>query len=82
MSKSINYRWRILALLFFATTINYVDRQVIGLLKPILDVELGWSESDYGFIVTAFQVAYAIGLITSGWLLDKIGTRVGYLWPL
>ncbi len=82
MSKSINYRWRILALLFFATTINYVDRQVIGLLKPILDVELGWSESDYGFIVTAFQVAYAIGLITSGWLLDKIGTRIGYLWAI
>jgi MFS transporter, ACS family, hexuronate transporter len=73
-----NYRWRILILLFFATTINYIDRQVIGILKPFIESELGWSESDYGFIVSAFQIAYAIGLLLSGRILDKIGTKKGY----
>ena len=86
MSKLVaepqNYRWRILALLFFATTINYIDRQVIGLLKPFISDELGWSESDYGYIVTSFQVAYAIGLITTGRFLDKFGTRIGYMWAI
>jgi ACS family hexuronate transporter-like MFS transporter len=77
-----NYRWRILSLLFFATTINYIDRQVIGLLKPLLSKELGWSEVDYGYIITSFQVAYAIGLITTGRFLDKFGTRVGYIWAI
>ena len=77
-----NYRWRILALLFFATTINYIDRQVIGILKPFIAEDLGWSESDYGYIVTAFQIAYAIGLLTTGRLLDKFGTRLGYLWAI
>jgi MFS transporter, ACS family, hexuronate transporter len=77
-----NYRWRILSLLFFATTINYIDRQVIGLLKPYISGELGWSEADYGYIVTAFQVAYAIGLITTGRFLDKFGTRIGYIWAI
>jgi ACS family hexuronate transporter-like MFS transporter len=73
-----SYRWRILALLFFATTINYIDRQVIGILAPYISEELGWSEVDYGYIVTAFQVAYGIGLVTMGRLLDRIGTRIGY----
>ena len=73
-----NYRWRILALLFFATTINYIDRQVIGILAPFIGEELEWSEVDYGYIVTAFQVAYAIGLVTMGNLLDRLGTRTGY----
>lgn len=82
MNKLGNYRWRIVALLFFATTINYIDRQVIGLLKPYIAKDLGWSESDYGYIVTAFQVAYAIGLITTGRFLDKFGTRIGYLWAI
>jgi ACS family hexuronate transporter-like MFS transporter len=77
-----NYRWRILALLFFATTINYIDRQVIGLLKPFISEELGWNEVDYGYIVTSFQVAYAIGLITTGRFLDKFGTRIGYIWAI
>jgi len=81
------YRWRIVALLFFATTINYIDRQVLGILAPDLQTELGWSESDYGMIIAAFQAAYAIGLLTTGRLLDKIGTRIGYsiaitLWSL
>jgi ACS family hexuronate transporter-like MFS transporter len=82
MLKTGNYRWRILALLFFATTINYIDRQVIGILKPFIADDLGWSEADYGYIVTAFQIAYAIGLITTGRILDKLGTRIGYLWAI
>ena len=73
-----NYRWRIVALLFFATTINYIDRQVIGILKPYISNDLGWSEIDYGYIVMTFQIAYGIGLITTGKLLDKFGTRLGY----
>jgi len=80
--NSTNYRWRILALLFFATTINYIDRQVIGILKPFIAEDLGWSEADYGYIVTAFQIAYAIGLISTGRLLDKFGVRIGYLWAI
>jgi ACS family hexuronate transporter-like MFS transporter len=80
--KRNNYRWRIVALLFFATTVNYIDRQVIGILKPFIASDLGWNEADYGYIVTAFQVAYAIGLITTGRFLDKFGTRIGYLWAI
>lgn len=77
-NKTGSYRWKIVALLFFATTINYVDRQVLGVLAPQLTKEFNWSESDYGFIVASFQVAYAIGLLISGRLLDRIGTRLGY----
>lgn len=73
-----NIRWVMVALLFFATTINYIDRQVIGLLKPFIQGDLHWDEADYGYIVTAFQVAYAIGMIISGRLLDKFGTKIGY----
>jgi ACS family hexuronate transporter-like MFS transporter len=81
------YRWAICALLFFVITINYVDRQVIGVLKPIIEDDLGWSEVDYGNIVTAFQASYGIGLLVVGRLLDKIGTRKGMaiaigLWSL
>ena len=82
MIKGKNYRWRILSLLFFATTINYIDRQVIGLLKPTLDGVIGWSDAEYGYVVTAFQAAYAIGLVSSGWFLDRIGTRLGYIWAI
>jgi MFS transporter, ACS family, hexuronate transporter len=74
-----NYRWRIVVLLFFASTINYIDRQVLGILAPQLTLEFGWSESDYGFIIMAFQIAYAIGMISMGTLLDKIGTRLGFI---
>ncbi len=73
-----NYRWQICALLFFATTINYVDRQIIGILKPLLQTELGWSEIDYSNIVFAFQVAYALGLISVGAVIDKLGTRLAF----
>lgn len=73
------YRWRIVVLLFLATTINYIDRQVLGILAPQLQAQFGWSESDYGFIIMAFQAAYAIGLISMGTLLDRIGTRIGFV---
>lgn len=77
-----NVRWTIVALLFFATTINYIDRQVIGLLKPFIEDDLHWDDADYGYIVTAFQIAYAIGMIISGRLLDKFGTRIGYFFTI
>jgi ACS family hexuronate transporter-like MFS transporter len=72
------YRWAICALLFFATTINYIDRQVIGLLKPTLEKEFNWTETDYGNIVMAFSAAYAIGLLLFGKIVDRIGTKMGY----
>ena len=72
------YRWVICALLFGATTINYVDRQVIGILKNELQRSIGWNEQAYGNIVAAFQAAYAIGLLLAGGLMDRIGTRRGF----
>ncbi len=77
------YRWRICALIFFATTINYLDRQVISLLKDdYLEPLFNWSESDYANIVVAFQVSYAVGMIGAGWVIDKIGTKLGYAMAL
>ncbi|WP_167607099.1 MFS transporter [Maribellus sediminis] len=73
-----NYRWRIVVLLFFAATINYIDRQVLGILAPDLQNQFNWSEADYGFIIMAFQLAYAIGLLTTGAILDRIGTKRGF----
>ena len=72
------FRWRICALLFAATTLNYIDRQVLGVLAPDLTQRFGWTELDYSNIVTAFQAAYAIGLVSAGALIDKLGTRIGY----
>lgn len=72
------YRWVICALLFFATTINYIDRQVIGLLKPTLETEFHWSELDYGYIVMSFASMYALGYVIFGSLIDKVGTKIGY----
>ncbi len=77
-TKVGHYRWYICALLFFATTINYVDRQVIGILKGTLQGEFGWTEIDYSNIVFSFQFAYAIGLMLAGRLMDRLGTRTGY----
>ena len=77
-SPRSSYRWTILALLFFATTINYVDRQVLGILAPTLQRDLGWSEADYGNIVSWFSFMYGIGMIGMGRLLDRIGTRRGF----
>ena len=72
------YRWWICALLFLASAINYIDRQVVGILKPTLQQQFAWSEVDYGYIVMAFQIAYAIGLVSAGRLIDRIGTRRGF----
>ncbi len=72
------YRWVIVALLFAATAINYIDRQMIGVLKPTLSAEFGWSESDFAYIVFWFQVAYAIGYISFGRVVDVVGARLGY----
>jgi ACS family hexuronate transporter-like MFS transporter len=71
-------RWTICGLLFLAATINYIDRQVIGILKPTLQAEFGWSELDYGDIVFAFQLAYAIGYVYAGRLMDRLGTKRGF----
>lgn len=73
-----NYRWTICALLFFATTINYIDRQVLGLLAPTLQTEIGWTEAQYGNIVSWFTLAYAIGFIGVGRMMDRIGVRLGF----
>ena len=73
-----NFRWVICGILFLASAINYVDRQVIAILKPTLQAEFGWNDIDYGWIIFAFTTAYAIGFIFVGRLMDKIGTRLGF----
>jgi ACS family hexuronate transporter-like MFS transporter len=65
-------------MLLAATTINYIDRQVLGVLAPFLQEQIGWNEIEYGYIVTAFQAAYAIGLLCAGAIIDRFGTRIGY----
>jgi ACS family hexuronate transporter-like MFS transporter len=77
-TKAGNFRWVIVALVFFATTVNYVDRMVIGILAPTLQRQIGWSEHEYGYIVTAFTAAYAIGLLFMGRVIDLVGTKLGY----
>src|SRR5258705_12058249 len=74
------YRWVICALLFFATTINYIDRQVLGILATdqTFKTAIGWNEAGYGYVNTAFQAAYAIGLLVVGGLMDRFGTRKGF----
>jgi MFS transporter, ACS family, hexuronate transporter len=72
------YRWTICALLFFATTINYVDRQVLSLLAKTLETSIGWTSIEYGYITACFQAAYAIGLLGAGRLIDGLGTRKGF----
>jgi MFS transporter, ACS family, hexuronate transporter len=79
LSKKIgSYRWTICSLVFFATTINYLDRQVISLLKPFLEEQFQWSETDYANIVFIFQLCYASGLLGVGYVIDRIGTKLGY----
>ena len=73
-----SYRWTICSLIFFATTVNYLDRQVIGILKPVLETEIGLGEKEYSYIVMAFQAAYALGLFMFGRFIDKVGTKIGY----
>ncbi|HVW84126.1 MAG TPA: MFS transporter [Bryobacteraceae bacterium] len=71
-------RWLICGLLFFASTINYIDRQVLGLLKPVLEKDLGWNEADYGWIVSAFQIAYGLMMPIAGRVIDWLGVKLGY----
>ncbi len=81
------YRWVVCSLLFLATTVNYVDRQILALVKEFLDRELGWTNEQFGMVNSAFQGAYAVGLLAFGWFVDRYGTKIGYavsivLWSL
>jgi ACS family hexuronate transporter-like MFS transporter len=76
------YRWTVCALLFFATTVNYLDRQVLSLLQPILAEKFGWSNTDYANIASVFQFGYAISLLFAGRIIDKMGTKRGYAWAI
>ncbi|MEO5945789.1 MAG: MFS transporter [Chitinophagaceae bacterium] len=76
------YRWTICALLFFATTVNYLDRQVLSLLKPMLEEKFGWSNSDYADIAAIFQFTYAIAMLFAGRIIDKLGTKKGFAWAI
>lgn len=76
------YRWTICALLFFATTVNYLDRQVLSLLKPRLEEIFGWSNTDYANIASVFQFTYAISMLFAGRIIDKLGTKRGYAWAI
>lgn len=73
-----NMRWTVCALLFFATTINYIDRQILALIKEFLDRELAWTNEQFGLVNSAFQGAYALGLLFFGWFVDRYGTKIGY----
>ena len=76
------YRWTICALLFFATTINYLDRQVLSLLQPTLEGEYGWTNTDYANITIVFQLVYAISMLFAGKVIDKLGTKKGFIWAI
>ncbi len=76
------YRWTICTLLFFATTINYLDRQVLSLLKPTLEEQFGWTNSQYADIAAAFQFTYAIAMLFAGRIIDKLGTKKGFAWAI
>jgi ACS family hexuronate transporter-like MFS transporter len=78
IKKIGSYRWTVCALIFFATTVNYLDRQVIGILKPLLETDLNIGEKAYSYIVISFQMFYAFGMIIAGRLIDKFGTKIGY----
>ncbi len=72
------FRWIICGLLFLATTINYIDRQILALLKPLLDTQLGWTNEQYGNVNSAFQASYAISYVAFGWFIDRVGIKLGY----
>jgi len=78
IKKIGNYRWTVCSLIFFATTINYLDRQVIGILKPLLESDLNIGEVQYANIVTIFQLCYGVSMLIAGRLIDKFGTKIGY----
>jgi ACS family hexuronate transporter-like MFS transporter len=76
------FRWLICTLFFLATTINYVDRQILALLKPALDTELGWTNEQYGHVNSAFQAAYAISYVAFGWFIDRVGIKIGFAFSI
>jgi ACS family hexuronate transporter-like MFS transporter len=76
--KKSNFRWVIVALLFYSTTIVYFDRVILGILAPYISSEIGWSEQEYGYVVFAFQLSYAVGPLFIGMLIDRLGTRLGF----
>src|SRR5467141_108837 len=76
--KAGHFRWMVCALLLFGVTKNYMDRQVLGVLKTTLQHDLGWNDIDYGNLVVIFQGAYAVGMVMAGRLVDRLGTRLGY----
>ncbi len=76
--KPDSFRWMILFMLFAATTINYLDRQILSILKPVLDKEFGWTDTEYGMVMSVFQASYAVGLTLFGWIIDRYGARIGY----
>jgi len=76
------YRWTICALLFFATTVNYLDRQVLSLLQPYLAEKYDWTNTDYANITSVFQFGYALSLLFAGRIIDKLGTKKGYMWAI
>ena len=81
VSKTVavgRYRWVVCSLLFFATTINYIDRQILALLKEILDQQIGWTNEQFGWVNSAFQIAYGVGLLGFGWFVDRFGPKIGY----
>src|SRR5205814_5411104 len=71
-------RWVVCGLLFFATLINYIDRQILALLKGTLDKDLGWTNAEYGLANSMFQIAYGLSFIGFGWFIDRFGTKIGY----
>ena len=73
-----NFRWIVCALIFFATTINYIDRQILSLIKPTLDAQLQWTNAEFGYVNSAFQGAYGVSLLVFGWFIDRFGTKIGY----
>jgi ACS family hexuronate transporter-like MFS transporter len=81
-AKTGNYRWTICALLFFATTVNYLDRQVLSLLQPSLAEQYNWTNNDYANITSIFQFAYAIAMLFAGRIIDRLGTKRGYTWAI
>src|SRR5678815_440846 len=81
-SKIGGYRWTICALLFFATTVNYLDRQVLSLLQPMLSEKFGWTNSQYANITSVFQFTYAVSMLFAGRFIDKLGTKKGYTWAI
>ena len=76
------YRWTICALVFFATTINYLDRQVLSLLAPELSAKFGWTNTDYANITAVFQFVYAISMLFAGRIIDRLGTKMGFTWAI